>query len=58
MRLLLIADTHVPKRARELPGRVWDQVAGVDVVLHAGDWVNRAARRTRGQGRAAGGVLG
>ena len=40
MRLLLIADTHIPKRARDLPRRVWDEVAGADVVLHAGDWVD------------------
>ena len=39
MRLLLIADTHVPTRARELPAQVWDEVAKADVVLHAGDWV-------------------
>ncbi|BDB39891.1 MULTISPECIES: metallophosphoesterase family protein [Mycobacterium] len=39
MRLLLIADTHVPKRARDLPAEVWDQVAAADVVIHAGDWV-------------------
>lgn len=39
MRLLLISDTHVPKRARDLPARVWDEVAGADVVIHAGDWV-------------------
>jgi uncharacterized protein len=39
VRLLLIADTHVPKRARDLPKRVWDEVARADVVLHAGDWV-------------------
>lgn len=39
MRLLLIADTHVPKRARDLPVRVWDEVAEADVVIHAGDWV-------------------
>ena len=25
VRLLLIADTHVPKRARDLPARVWDE---------------------------------
>jgi hypothetical protein len=37
--LLLIADTHLPKRARDLPPSVWDQVARVDVVFHAGDWV-------------------
>jgi putative phosphoesterase len=39
VRLLLIADTHVPKRARDLPARVWDEVAQADVVMHAGDWV-------------------
>ena len=39
VRLLLLADTHVPRRARDLPTRVWDEVARADVVLHAGDWV-------------------
>ncbi len=39
MHLLLLADTHVPKRARDLPGAVWDEVARADVVVHAGDWV-------------------
>lgn len=42
MRVLLIADTHVPKRARDLPERVWTEVARADVVLHAGDWVDVA----------------
>ena len=42
MRLLIIADTHVPKRARDLPGEVWDRVAEADVVIHAGDWVGLA----------------
>lgn len=35
----MIADTHVPNRARDLPARVWDEVAAADVVIHAGDWV-------------------
>ncbi|MBX7431058.1 metallophosphoesterase [Mycobacterium sp. Y57] len=39
MRLLLIADTHVPKRARDLPAEVWAAVDEADVVIHAGDWV-------------------
>jgi putative phosphoesterase len=42
VRLLLIADTHVPKRAKDLPAQVWDQVAHADVVIHAGDWVDAA----------------
>ncbi|MGZ4595833.1 MAG: metallophosphoesterase family protein [Actinomycetes bacterium] len=40
MRLLLIADTHVPRRARGLPAPVWDAVAAADVVVHAGDWTD------------------
>ena len=40
MRLLIVADTHVPKRARDLPAQVWDEVDRADVVVHAGDWVD------------------
>lgn len=39
-RLLIIADTHLPKRAKELPHQVWDAVEAADVVIHAGDWVD------------------
>jgi len=39
VRLLLLADTHLPKRARDLPSEVWAQVDAADVVVHAGDWV-------------------
>ena len=38
-RLLLLADTHVPKRARRLPEEVWRAVDAADLVVHAGDWV-------------------
>jgi putative phosphoesterase len=41
-RLLLISDTHVPMRAKDLPVPVWDQVRDADVVIHAGDWVDVA----------------
>jgi hypothetical protein len=40
--LLLLADTHLPKRAKQLPAAVWQAVAAADVVFHAGDWVNLA----------------
>ncbi len=40
MRLLLIADTHLPQRGRDLPARVWDAVSAADVVVHAGDWTS------------------
>jgi putative phosphoesterase len=40
MRLALLADTHVPRRARDLPEVVWAAVDTADVVVHAGDWVS------------------
>ncbi len=40
MRLLLIADTHLPRRARDLPEQVWQEVARTDLVVHAGDWTS------------------
>jgi len=42
VQLLLIADTHVPKRAKVLPAVVWDALDRADVVLHAGDWITPA----------------
>jgi putative phosphoesterase len=42
VRLLLLADTHLPRRARDLPLEVWAAVDGADAVLHAGDWVDVA----------------
>ena len=41
-RLLLVSDTHVPARAQRLPDQVWRAVDAVDVVVHAGDWVDVA----------------
>ena len=42
MRLLLVSDTHVPRRARDLPAALWAAVDAADVVVHAGDWVDAA----------------
>ena len=35
-----MSDTHVPKRARDLPALLWAAVETADVVIHAGDWVD------------------
>lgn len=40
MRLVLISDTHLPHRGRDLPAPVWAAVEAADVVIHAGDWVS------------------
>ena len=39
MQLLLLADTHLPRRAKALPDEVWEQAARADLIVHAGDWV-------------------
>jgi putative phosphoesterase len=41
-RVLVLADTHLPRRAKDLPAPVWDAAEAADVVLHAGDWVTPA----------------
>lgn len=38
-RLLLLADTHVPARARALSPQVWGAIESADLVIHAGDWI-------------------
>ena len=62
-RLLLLADTHVPARARDLPPQVWAEVDRADVVVHAGDWtdvdlVDRLAARLVTRGAALLGCCG
>lgn len=42
VRLLLVSDTHVPRRAKRLPDGLLREVDRADVVLHAGDWVDTA----------------
>ena len=42
MRLLLISDTHLPKRAKALPEPLLAELPRADVVFHAGDWVDTA----------------
>ncbi|KOG28611.1 metallophosphoesterase family protein [Streptomyces resistomycificus] len=42
MRLLLMSDTHLPRRAKELPAPLLAQLPRADAVFHAGDWVDVA----------------
>ena len=39
---VFLSDTHVPRRARDLPAALWQQIEDADVVVHAGDWVDVA----------------
>ena len=40
--LVLLADTHVPNRAPDLPPELWAAIDAADLVIHAGDWVDVA----------------
>ena len=40
--MVFISDTHVPKRARDLPAPLWAAVESAELVVHAGDWVDVA----------------
>jgi putative phosphoesterase len=40
VRAVVLADTHVPRRARDLPPALWAAIDAADVVVHAGDWVD------------------
>lgn len=39
---VLLSDTHLPKRAKDLPAGLWDDIVAADLVVHAGDWVDLA----------------
>ncbi|WP_104102629.1 metallophosphoesterase [Arthrobacter sp. 08Y14] len=41
--LLVLSDSHLPKRARELPAQLWADIEAADAVVHAGDWVSEDA---------------
>lgn len=38
MKIGVIGDTHMPKRAKHLPKALKDGLKGVDLILHTGDW--------------------
>jgi uncharacterized protein len=38
LRIVVISDTHMPKRAKKLPDMLTDALKSADLILHAGDW--------------------
>jgi len=41
-KIAVISDTHIPKAAADLPPALYDELAKVDLILHAGDFVEMA----------------
>lgn len=38
MKIVIISDTHLPKRAKGLPARLTAELADTELIIHAGDW--------------------
>ena len=41
MKILVLADTHVPRAANDLPAKIYDEIANVDMIIHVGDFVEK-----------------
>jgi uncharacterized protein len=38
MKIIVLSDTHLPKRKKGLPARLVDELKDVELIIHAGDW--------------------
>lgn len=41
MRILVISDTHIPRAAHDLPEAVYKEIENVEMIVHAGDIVEK-----------------
>jgi putative phosphoesterase len=42
MRILVLSDTHIPRSAADIPKLIYDEIEKVDMILHAGDFIEKA----------------
>lgn len=45
MKIAVIADTHMPKRAKKLPQSLVNGIHDADIIIHAGDWTTMEVYR-------------
>ncbi|TGB01270.1 metallophosphoesterase family protein [Halobacillus salinus] len=38
MKIVVLSDTHMPKKAKQLPDRLIEELPSADLIIHAGDW--------------------
>jgi uncharacterized protein len=38
MKIIVLSDTHMPKRAKSLPNRLLKELKDANLIIHAGDW--------------------
>lgn len=39
MRILVLSDTHIPVAAQDMPQKIYDEIKNVDMIFHAGDFI-------------------
>ncbi|MEH7012483.1 metallophosphoesterase family protein [Neobacillus niacini] len=39
MKIVVLSDTHFPKRKKGLPTRLLEELKDVEIIIHAGDWL-------------------
>lgn len=40
MRILVLSDTHIPITAQDLPWQIYKEIDAVDMIIHAGDFID------------------
>lgn len=38
MKIVVVSDTHIPKKAKEFPSKLVSDLQSADLIIHAGDW--------------------
>jgi hypothetical protein len=41
MRIMVLSDTHVPRSVADMPKQVYEEINNVDMIIHAGDFVEK-----------------
>lgn len=41
MRIVVLSDTHIPRVAQDLPKDIYDAISEADMIIHAGDFVEK-----------------
>lgn len=58
MKIIVLSDTHIPKKARQLPSRLVKELETADRIIHAGDWQTLAVYEELKQYAPVDGVYG
>ena len=58
MKIIVISDTHLPKRAKQLPEPLLQVLPEADLILHAGDWSDWSVYKLLSEYAPVAGVAG